>query len=333
MSMLLDAVQRQRQSELNHDPALAAMLPRQKPKRQLPWTWLLPPAALAIGAAAGWLWAPMTTTTPPLNVPASTAVRAIEPTLAASVEAAAANQFELAQRIVMPLPVDLAAQRITVTPSIPVAVVAQQPTQFNTAPLEQKPTNQSKAVTEEAVAEPVNNDLLAALEQALADVGEEPFESQLSAQHGQMERLEQELTAAVEVNADDEQIVIPVEPEGKYDAAEDSLDSLSPDMQVALEQALQKVGIEASAPKAGEPMVIPKLGQMPWSFQKNLPDLDVTAHVYASDASKSWLRANGQELQEGDEAAPGLKVKQILPNEIVLEMDNQVFRIPALGSI
>lgn len=127
----------------------------------------------------------------------------------------------------------------------------------------------------------------------------------------------------------------------------------NPALMAALQQALMDMGAdgelanlnqsEVAAPSQPEPEVaqpvevksedLPKLGQMPWAFQKRIPDVEITAHVYATDPNSRWLRANGRELQEGDEAAPGLTVAEILPSEVVLEMDGQRFRVPALGSL
>ncbi|WP_298441484.1 general secretion pathway protein GspB [uncultured Ferrimonas sp.] len=378
MSMLLDAVQRQRHSEANQDPALAAMLPRQPKSRQWPWPWLLPPLALLLGAAAGWGWQQWQHSQ----------------ALAQQEEAPSVPAYAtLAARVSMPLPVQPRSDQLQLQPSpsagtaleyvaasdtmrpTPAAMQAA-PASSATPASNSSPLNHSTTAT--AVAEPSNANadpqLLAALEQAVAEVGgvtpepsqpaplaavTEPLAESASPATAQAEaepavrastteavadpaatdlaaivaRLEQQL--AEPTTATTNTIPAPVEPQGKHDAAEQVL---SAKQQQALQQALADAGMDSPAAIAAttpplQPKAIPKLGQMPWSFQKRLPDLDVTAHVYASEANKSWLRANGRELQEGDEAAPGLRIKRILPNEIVLEMDNQAFRIPALGSL
>ncbi|SDI66283.1 general secretion pathway protein B [Ferrimonas sediminum] len=116
----------------------------------------------------------------------------------------------------------------------------------------------------------------------------------------------------------------------------------------ASEPAQQAVDAEADdsalsaealmAPKAAETasqgsVDAPKLGTLPWAFQKGLPDINITAHVYSSDADNRWLRANGRELQEGDAVAPGVTLKEIRPNEVILEKEGQAFSVPALGQL
>ncbi|TKB51439.1 hypothetical protein FCL40_02475 [Ferrimonas sediminicola] len=102
-----------------------------------------------------------------------------------------------------------------------------------------------------------------------------------------------------------------------------------PDPEVSAE-SLQ----EATSPPPSQPQAeVPKLGTLPWNFQKRLPDINITAHVYSSDAGNRWLRANGRELQEGDSIAEGVTLKEIRPNEVVLEMAGQVFSVPALGQL
>ncbi|BDY06485.1 general secretion pathway protein GspB [Ferrimonas sp. YFM] len=89
-------------------------------------------------------------------------------------------------------------------------------------------------------------------------------------------------------------------------------------------------------PQASEPVAsaeVPKLGSLPWNFQKRLPDINITAHVYSSEVESRWLRANGRELQEGDSVAPGVMLREIRPNEVILEMSGQAFSVPALGQL
>lgn len=90
------------------------------------------------------------------------------------------------------------------------------------------------------------------------------------------------------------------------------------------------------SPQASDAMVpaeVPKLGSLPWNFQKRLPDINITAHVYSSEVENRWLRANGRELQEGDSVAPGVTLREIRPNEVILEMSGQPFSVPALGQL
>ncbi|WP_028116038.1 general secretion pathway protein GspB [Ferrimonas senticii] len=308
MSMLLDAVQRQRSSQANSDPALAVMLPQQPAQRSLPWPRLLPVALAILGAAAG---AAIAYQSQPTNAPA-----------APLTVAASAGPITVAARVSLPLPVEINPVEIVVPTAPTPAPELTAPPVSMTATLAAAPEPMIEAVqllpTEPVQAEIADPMLLAAFEQALLDVGgvEQPAaEPSLPVVIGEPEPE----IAAVEA--------------ADVNQAEQPTAELTPALQQALEDALQQAGMAPLPEQPLTPVQIPKLGQLPWAFQKRLPDLEVTAHVYASQAEKRWLRANGRELQEGDEAAAGLTVKEILPNEIILEMDNQAFRIPALGSI
>lgn len=260
MSMLLDAVRRARQAD-TQDPALAPVMPTRRPRRR-PWHWGLPVLNLAIGAAVGYLTLPGAQETPMV--------------------VSQPSPLELAERRPLPIPTPLDEARPQpplATQTVAVPGVAT-PVEVALAP---DAVASAGGIVPETADLPeemqTNPALLAALERALADMGED----------GDLETL----TAA---------------------------------------PAPQK----AAPPPAEEPVAsenLPKLGQMPWAFQKRIPDVEITAHVYATDPNSRWLRANGRELQEGDEAAPGLTVAEILPSEVVLEMDGQRFRVPALGSL
>ncbi|WP_028109987.1 general secretion pathway protein GspB [Ferrimonas futtsuensis] len=102
----------------------------------------------------------------------------------------------------------------------------------------------------------------------------------------------------------------------------------APEPEISAESLLNP---QASA--ATVPAEVPKLGSLPWNFQKRLPDINITAHVYSSEVENRWLRANGRELQEGDSVAPGVMLREIRPNEVILEMSGQAFSVPALGQL
>ncbi|GAA5191687.1 general secretion pathway protein GspB [Ferrimonas gelatinilytica] len=220
------------------------------------------------------------------------------------------SSIELAQRVAMPLPVSLPSDIAEESGSadevplagLPVAVIP--PPSAHVA--KARPQTAAPDRLEEAVVSPP--DLVQAFEAVLADLGGEVLPESL------------DRPAAAEV------AVTGTEPP-----------PLDPELQRRLAQVQRELAEAKGQPQPPAPMPdnssVPKLGQMPWSFQKRLPDLTVTAHVYATKREDRWLRANGRELQEGDEAANGLTVVEILPSEIVLEMDQQRFRIPALGSL
>ncbi|MGL4473662.1 MAG: general secretion pathway protein GspB [Shewanella sp.] len=75
---------------------------------------------------------------------------------------------------------------------------------------------------------------------------------------------------------------------------------------------------------------IPKLGELPYALQAQVPDFSIVAHVYASSPQKRWLNVDGVELQQGDSIAGGIKIIEIRPRDVVMEMAGTQFRVPAI---
>lgn len=59
-------------------------------------------------------------------------------------------------------------------------------------------------------------------------------------------------------------------------------------------------------------------GDLPPDVQRDLPKLTITGGVYSTDPSRRMLIVNGQVLNEGAEAAPGVLLTQIRPKVAVL---------------
>jgi len=75
---------------------------------------------------------------------------------------------------------------------------------------------------------------------------------------------------------------------------------------------------------------IPKYGQLPAGLQLQVPEFNIVAHVYSTDASQRWLNVDGAELQEGDMIAAKLKIIAIRPRDVVLDIQGTQFRVPAI---
>ncbi|USD37029.1 general secretion pathway protein GspB [Ferrimonas sp. SCSIO 43195] len=284
MSYLLDAVGREKQQQGQLDATVAVPL---APKSALPWHFAWPLAGALTGAVAMY------------------AVLALQPVPEIEAPAQVAAEVVRVKQVAMPIPVafDVAPE----PEPEPVQYLYQPEQQRMTTEVSQPAAPTGKEVRSDAaivtepevvastpaeVSEPANAKLLAAFEQAVADLDlAEPAEE-----------------PAVEPT--------PVsEPEATSLSAE-ALMAPKP-AEVASQQ----------------PTEAPKLGTLPWAFQKGLPDINITAHVYSSDADNRWLRANGRELQEGDAVAPGVTLKEIRPNEVILEKAGQAFSVPALGQL
>lgn len=75
---------------------------------------------------------------------------------------------------------------------------------------------------------------------------------------------------------------------------------------------------------------IPRYGQLAAGLQLQVPEFNIVAHVYSTNASQRWLNVDGAELQEGDLIAGKLKIIAIRPRDVVLDIQGTQFRVPAI---
>ena len=71
-------------------------------------------------------------------------------------------------------------------------------------------------------------------------------------------------------------------------------------------------------PAAAAPDRLLSITDLPADIQRELPKLTITGGVYSSNAAQRLLIVNGQVLNEGAEAAPGVQLAQIRPKTAVL---------------
>lgn len=112
-------------------------------------------------------------------------------------------------------------------------------------------------------------------------------------------------------------------------------------LMAAFETALKEVEFEQSAnqqvteakldpiPRPNNQQ-IPSYGDLPASVQLQVPEFNVVAHVYATEPSNRWLNVDGIELQQGDMIKNKLTIIEIRPRDIVLDIQGQQFRVPAI---
>lgn len=66
------------------------------------------------------------------------------------------------------------------------------------------------------------------------------------------------------------------------------------------------------------------------ALQRQIPSLRFEAHVYATQSSQRWIKVNGKSLQEGQWVTADIRLKEITPQFVLLEMGTELFSIPAL---
>ena len=101
------------------------------------------------------------------------------------------------------------------------------------------------------------------------------------------------------------------------DAASASADRTIPQAPVA------QTAIPALATRDDAPF----LRQKPVEFQRQLPELVVTIHVYSPEESQRILFINNREYRRGDQVQDGLRVEEIIPDGALLSYHGEKFKL------
>ncbi len=67
------------------------------------------------------------------------------------------------------------------------------------------------------------------------------------------------------------------------------------------------------------------------SMLRQIPPLRFDAHVYATSVSQRWVKVNGKTLQEGQWVTADIRIREITPQYVLLELGNQLFSMAALS--
>jgi len=87
---------------------------------------------------------------------------------------------------------------------------------------------------------------------------------------------------------------------------------------------------KANAADLAMPLVTdntPLLQQMPQDFQRSLPLLAVTIHVYSQDEAQRILFINNREYRKGSQIERGIRVEDIVPDGAVLSFHGERFKL------
>jgi general secretion pathway protein B len=87
---------------------------------------------------------------------------------------------------------------------------------------------------------------------------------------------------------------------------------------------------KSSVETAAIPLVTddtPLLHQMPQNYQRALPPLAVTIHVYSHDQSQRILFINNREYRQGSEIEGEIRVEDIVPDGAVLSFRGERFKL------
>lgn len=72
---------------------------------------------------------------------------------------------------------------------------------------------------------------------------------------------------------------------------------------------------------------VPLLQQMPAEFQRALPPLALTIHVFSHEESQRILFLNNKEYRRGSHIEGGVRVEEIVPEGVVLSFQGQRFKL------
>jgi general secretion pathway protein B len=71
----------------------------------------------------------------------------------------------------------------------------------------------------------------------------------------------------------------------------------------------------------------PLLQDMPTNFQRALPSLRVSIHVYAPDPSQRILFINNRQYRQGDRIEGDIRVEEIVPDGVILSYRGERFKL------
>lgn len=66
-------------------------------------------------------------------------------------------------------------------------------------------------------------------------------------------------------------------------------------------------------------------------LKRQIPALRFDAHVYATEPAQRWIKVNGKTLQEGQWATADIRIREITPQYVLMEMGTQLFSMSALS--
>ena len=88
----------------------------------------------------------------------------------------------------------------------------------------------------------------------------------------------------------------------------------------------------ASAKPAAAPgTAVPTIWELPYATRKDLPEIDLSMHVYSADPKQRFVVIKGDRHGEGDELGQDFVLREIRQDGLVLEYKGQAFFYPRTG--
>ena len=111
-----------------------------------------------------------------------------------------------------------------------------------------------------------------------------------------------------------------------------SNDKVSNDLANRFNQALADMKADEEKPKKSSKLHPQPLTRYPQWYQDLVPSLDFSSHIYSSEANNRWVKVNKQVVKEGELINANMRLVAITPEQVVIEMQQRQFTLPALSS-
>ncbi|MDP5190698.1 general secretion pathway protein GspB [Rheinheimera baltica] len=98
----------------------------------------------------------------------------------------------------------------------------------------------------------------------------------------------------------------------------------------ALQASEQNLRQPAAPPRNASPAT--DINSLSQTLQQQIPALRFDAHVYATRANQRWVKVNGKNLQEGQWITAEIRIKEIMPQYVLMERGELLFSMAALSS-
>lgn len=86
-----------------------------------------------------------------------------------------------------------------------------------------------------------------------------------------------------------------------------------------------------AAPSAPAAPAVPQYYELAYGVRKDIPQFNLSMHVFAADAAARFVVTDGERKAEGDTVKEGLILREIRPDGVVLEFRGQRFFYPRPG--
>ena len=83
-------------------------------------------------------------------------------------------------------------------------------------------------------------------------------------------------------------------------------------------------------PAAAAP-ALPTVWDLPYATRKDIPEIELSMHVYSSDPKQRFVVIKGERHVEGDELSEDLVLREIRQDGIVLDFKGKAFFYPSTG--